>query len=118
MKLKRGTSRFWAAMYRLGFARPHMPFWRVVVEAKVRRRSKKWPEGLEAAVAGVFVWARTIEEAEGLASLALEEEGLEAVTADAVKHPPAAKPSKTPMAMARTELGFLRKEDSDARARA
>lgn len=118
MKLKRGTSRFWSAMYRLGFARPHMPFWRVVVEAKVQRRSKKWPAGAEAVVAGVFVWARTIEEAEGLASLAIEEEGLEAVTADAVKHPPAAKPSKTPIAAARTELGFLPREESETRARA
>ena len=42
-----------------------------MVEAKLDRRAKVWPERFEAAVAAVFVWARTIEEAEALASLAI-----------------------------------------------
>lgn len=108
MKLKRGgPSKFWAMLYRTRLVRPRMPFWRVVVEAKLDRRAKRWPRKFDAAVAAVFVWARTIEEAEGLASLALEEEGLVAVTADAKKCEPAAAPRKQPAAVTRTELGFL-----------
>ena len=113
MKLKRGgPSRFWASLYRARLARASMPFWRVVVEAKLDRRLKRWPERYEAAVTAVFVWARTIEEAEGLAALALEAEGLVAVTADAKKCLPAAQPRKTPTAMARSELGFLDRLDN------
>jgi hypothetical protein len=91
-----------------------MPFWRVVVEAKLDRRTRRWSHRVEGAVAAVFVWARTIEEAEGLAALALEEEGLEAVTADAVKCPPAAMPRRTPMAVARGEFGLLADMEGDA----
>ncbi|MFT3729745.1 MAG: hypothetical protein QM759_18125 [Terricaulis sp.] len=113
MKLKRGgSSKFWAALFRARLARAHMPFWRVVVEAKLDRRVKRWPSKFDSAVAAVFVWGRTIEEAEGLASLALEEEGLVAVTADAKKCEPAAAPRKTPAAVARTDLGFLERIDS------
>ena len=90
-----------------------MPFWRVVVEAKVDRRIRRWPSQIDTAVTAVFVWARTIEEAEGLAALALEEEGLEAVTADAVKCAPAAMPRRRPQAVARTELGYVTHADND-----
>ncbi len=112
MKLKRsGPSGVWAALYRARLVRARMPFWRVVVEAKLDRRAKRWPQKWDAAVTAVFVWARTIEEAEGLAALALQEEGLVAVTADAKKCPPAAAPRKEPAAVARTELGFLERID-------
>ena len=113
MKLKRGgSSNFWAFFYRARLVAAAMPFWRVVVEAKLDRRVKRWPERYDCAVTAVFVWARTIEEAEGLASLALEAEGLVALTADAKKCPPAAAPRKTPAAVARSELGFLERADS------
>lgn len=116
MRLKRGLSRIWPFLYRAKLARQHLPFWRVVVEARLDRKSKKWPRKFGSAVTAVFVWARTIEEAEGLAVLALEEEGLEALTADAKKTPPAAAPRKTPAAVARTELGFLARLDGETGA--
>ncbi len=116
MKLKRGMSGIWPAIYRAKLARPHMPFWRVVVEAKLDHRDKKWPARFGSAVTAVFVWARTVEEAEGLAVLALEEEGLEALTADAKKAPPAAAPRRTPAAVARSELGFLPRLDGETDA--
>ena len=112
MKLKRGgPSKLWAFLYRAKLARARMPFWRVVVEARLDRRAKRWPERYDAAVTAVFVWARTIEEAEGIAALALEAEGLAVMTADAKKCPPAAAPRHAPMAMSRTELGFLDRAD-------
>ena len=112
MKLKRGgPSGLWAACYRARLVRARMPFWRVVVEAKLDRGVKRWPQKWDAAVTAVFVWAATIEEAEGLAALALEEEGLVAVTADAKKCPPAASPRKEPAAVARAEFGFLERID-------
>ena len=107
MKLKRGLSRFWTFAFRAGFARAPMPFWRVVVESKLDRRARAWSKKYDGAVTAVFVWARTIEEAEGLAVLALEEEGLEPITADAVKCAPAARPKKTPQAVARSDIGFI-----------
>lgn len=116
MKLKRGVSKFWAFLYRAGLVRARMPFWRVVVEARLDRRARRWPEKYGSAVAAVFVWARTIEEAEGLAALAIEEEGMEALTADAVKHFPAAPPRRTPAAVARSPLGFLPRLEGEAEA--
>ena len=116
MKLKRGVSKIWPALYRAKLARPHMPFWRVVVEARLNGRNKKWPRKFGSAVTAVFVWARTIEEAEGLAVLALEEEGLEAITADAKKCPPAAAPRRAPGAVSRTDLGFLPRLDGETGA--
>jgi hypothetical protein len=107
VRLKRGLSRFWAFLYRSKVARPPMPFWRVVVEARLDRRAKNWPKRHEAAVVAVYVWARTIEEAEGLAALALEGEGMMAVTADAMKCPPAAAPRREPTAVARSPYGFI-----------
>ena len=116
MKLKRGLSKFWATLYRCRLARANMPFWRVVVEARLDRRVKNWPRRFASAVAPVYVWARTIEEAEGLAALALEAEGLEALTADAKKCAPAAAPRREPAAVARGELGFLPRLDGEAGA--
>jgi hypothetical protein len=115
VKLKRGLSKFWAFMFRSKLARPPMPFWRVVVEAKLDRRARQWPMRYGSAVTAVFVWARTIEEAEGLAALALEEEGMIAITADAGKSPPAAAPKREPTAVARTDLGFLSRSEDEAR---
>lgn len=114
MKLKRGASQFWAFLYRTKLVRPPMPFWRVVVEGKLDRRAKSWPDRFEAAVAAVFVWARTIEEAEALASLAIEQEGMIVLTADAMKHPPAAAPRRETAAVARTAFGFLPRLDAGA----
>ena len=116
MKLKRGASRFWAFMHRAKFARSRMPFWRVVVEAKLDRGVRKWPRKFETAVTAVFVWAYTIEEAEGLAALALQEEGLQAITADAKKCSPSAAPKRAPTAVARTELRFLSRLEGETGA--
>ena len=114
MKLKRGLSRLWAFAYRTNLVRPPMPFWRVVVEAKLDRRARRWPRRVDTAVTAVFVWARTIEEAEGLAALALEAEGLLPITADAKKCAPAVAPKRVSTAVARTELGFVARLDDDA----
>ncbi|MEJ0059668.1 MAG: hypothetical protein WDM79_08920 [Terricaulis sp.] len=107
MSLKPGPDAFWAFVFRIGLLRAPMPFWRVVIEARVDRRGGAWSRHTEFAVASVFVWARTIEEAEGLASLALEEEGLHALTADAMKCPPAARPHRTPTAVSRGPVGLI-----------
>jgi hypothetical protein len=90
-----------------------MPFWRVVVEAKLGER---WPGKYASVVTAVFVWARTIEEAEGLASLGLEVEDLTVVTADAKQCPPAAAPTRLPSAVSRTELAFLPRFDGESSA--
>lgn len=116
MKLKRGLSRFWAIAYRAGLARAPMPFWRVVVECKLDRRVRNWSKRYDGAVTAVFVWARTIEEAEGLAQRALEHEGLVSVTADAIKCPPAAPPKKVPTAVSRSDLGFITSAEDEERA--
>ncbi|MBY0563181.1 MAG: hypothetical protein K2P58_03255 [Hyphomonadaceae bacterium] len=115
--MKRGPSKFWAALFRAGVVRGRLPFWRVVIEARLNRHARRWPRRFGSAVTAVFVWARTIEEAEGLASLAAEEEGLEVLTADAKQCPPAAAPKRVPMAVSRTELGFLPQVDGEAGAR-
>jgi hypothetical protein len=107
VKLKRGISGFWAFLFRARVVKARMPFWRVVVEARLDRQARAWPQGVEAAVAPVFVWARTIEEAEALAALAIEEEGLEALTADATKFPPSAAPRGSPAAVGRGVWGFV-----------
>lgn len=116
VKQNRRLSGLWAFLYRSGLVRARMPFWRVVVEARLDRRARRWPDRFEAAVGAVFVWARTIEEAEGLAALAVEREGMEAMTADAVKHPPAAPPRRQPAAVARTAWGFLPRIGSETDA--
>jgi hypothetical protein len=116
VKLKRGLSKFWSFLFRSKLARAPMPFWRVVVEARLDRAARQWPPRYDSAVTAVFVWARTIEEAEGLASLALQEEGLQPVTADAVKCAPAAPPKRVPAAVARTEFGILTRSEDEARS--
>jgi hypothetical protein len=115
LKITRGQNRFWSGLHRMGMARARLPFWRVVVEAKLDHRARAWPIHFGGAVTGVFVWARTVEEAEGLAALALHDEGMEAVTADAVRISPAARPSLTPKAVARTPFGFLPRLDEETR---
>lgn len=114
MRLKRGISNFWAFLHRSRLVRARMPFWRVVVEGKLDRRFRKWPRKYDAAVVAVYVWARTIEEAEGLAALALEQEGLMVWTADAVKCPPAAAPRREASAVARDEYGYIVRDEADA----
>lgn len=114
VKLKRGPSAFWAAMHRWRLVRARMPFWRVVVEARFDRSARNWPDRYDGAVAGVFVWARTIEEAEGLASLAMQEEGLTPVTADAVKCHPAGPPRAAPAAISRSAFGYLARAQDEA----
>ena len=116
MKVIRGASGFWAWAYRVKLMRAPMPFWRVVVEAALVRGARRWPRGAHSAVTSVLAWAYTIEEAEALAVLALEQEGLAALTADAVKAAPAAAPRRTPAAVARTELGFIMGEPDGRRA--
>jgi hypothetical protein len=113
MRLRRGPSGFWAAMHRWKVARARMPFWRVVVESEFDRRARKWPERYSGAVTAVYVWARTIEEAEGLASLALEEEGLVTLTADAIKVAPAARPSREAAAVMRGPLGYIARAEDE-----
>lgn len=113
--LPRGPSRFWAMLHRLGLVHARMNFWRVVVEGRLNRSARRWPAHAEGAVMAVFVWARSIEEAEGLASLAAEEEGLDALTADATKAPPAAMPKTEPCAVAQDKIRFLPRIDGDAR---
>ncbi|MGE3142227.1 MAG: hypothetical protein AB7L65_02805 [Hyphomonadaceae bacterium] len=117
MKLRRcgraGPSPLWALAIRVRLAAPCMPFWRVVAECEPARALRRWPAKASAAVTSVFVWARSSEEAEGLAALALEEEGLRILTADAAKAPPAARPRRGPRALARTEFAFLPRLERD-----
>lgn len=113
MRLKRGPSGFWAAMHRWKLVRARMPFWRVVVEAEFDRRAKQWPERYVGAVTPVYVWARTIEEAEGLATLALEAEGLVTITADAIKVAPAARPAREAAAVMRGSLGYIARAEDE-----
>lgn len=117
MKLKRchrrGPSRFWALAHRIGAAKMRMPFWRVIVECQPMIKHRGWPVNADLAVTGVFVWARTSEEAEGLAMLALEDEGMAAGTADARKEAPSARPRKQPAALARTGFVYLPRFGSD-----
>lgn len=114
MKLARGPSRFWTQMFRFGLAQSRLPLWRVVVEARLDRSHRTWPAHLDRAVTAVFVWARAVEEAEALAALALEREGLKPITADAMKCPPCVAPQRGPAAIARTPLRYLARLDSEA----
>jgi hypothetical protein len=107
MKRVRLPSPFWAFLYRRKLIRAPMPFWRVVVEGRPKPGARDWPADLGAVVGAVFVWARTIEEAEGLAQLAVEAEGFEPITADAVKTAPAARPRAAPGSAGAGEWGFL-----------
>ncbi|MFZ4120491.1 MAG: hypothetical protein ACOYKM_02415 [Caulobacterales bacterium] len=102
---------FWRFMYRAGFARAAMPHWRVVVEAVPDRLRGHWPAEVEGMVVSVFVWARTPEEAEGLAQLAVDAEGLCLITADAARAPPACAPSAEPKVVARTDFAYFGRID-------
>ena len=64
-------------------------------------------------VVSVTVWARTIEEAEGLAQLAIFEEGLNPVTADATPCPPCAAPSREAKAVFRSGFAFFGRIEDD-----
>jgi hypothetical protein len=83
-----------------------MPQWRVVVEGHPDRDRRAWPAGIDGAVSTVLVWAPTVEEAEALAQLAIEAEGLIPTTADAVKIAPCTAPSGEARAMRRTPFAF------------
>lgn len=117
MRTIRGPSRFWSFMFRSGLVKAHMPFWRVVVEARPHPQLRRGRNRFESAVTGVFAWARTIEEAEAVASLALAEEGFETITADAVKCAPSGPPSRLARAVARTPLGLLASDGEGAASR-
>lgn len=110
-----GPSSVWAFLFRLGLARPPLNFWRVVVEVRPAGPIRSWPRRAESGVTAVFVWARTSEEAEGLALLALDQEQLGGITADATRTPPAAWPRRFPMAVARTGLVYLARREVAAR---
>lgn len=109
LKEGRGDGWFWRLVYRAGLARPQMPHWRVVVEAAPDRARRSWPEEVEGAVVSVWVWARTAEEAEGLAQLAIDEEGLSPITADAMREPPESGPRAESGAIARSGYVFYGK---------
>jgi hypothetical protein len=117
VKRARLPSPFWAFLIRRGLARPQIPFWRVVIEARPDHAQRAWPADLGAVVGAVFVWARTIEEAEGLARLAVEGEALTPLTADAVRAPPAARPRAAPCVAGVGEWGFLPRAGEDSASR-
>jgi len=110
-----GPSGLWAWAHRVGLAQARMPFWRVVVECTPSVARAAWPVNAESAVVCVFVWARACEEAEGLARLALDELGLDSITADAVRAQPAAAPRRRPEAIARTKLSYLVRDGREDR---
>lgn len=97
-----GAAPLWRWAYRLRLARQTMPQWRVVIEAV------RWVgQQREVLVCGVLVWAPDAEEAEALARLAVEQEDLETVTADARPTPPQWRPSSHAQAVARTPYNRL-----------
>lgn len=109
-----GSNWFWALMLRWGVVHARMPYWRVVVEAKPDHAARFWPAGVVSAVAPVYVWAHTIEEAEALAVLAIEAKGLKPATADAVTTMPRACPRSEPTVVACGVLRFVIDEDCQA----
>lgn len=90
--------RFWRALYQLGWARAWLPQWCVVVEGRRGRRI---------GVTGVLVWAMEAEEAEALAQLALSDEGIDPITADATAVAPQCAPSRTARACVRSPMAWL-----------
>lgn len=96
----------WRQLYRWRIVRPPMPQWRVVVEAHPDRSQRAWPPDIDGAICTVLVWAPTVEEAEALAQLAIQAEGLTPSTADAVKFPPSTAPARDAKAMRRTGFAF------------
>lgn len=98
MKIGLTHRAIWKALYRLGWARPWMPQWRVVVEGRIGERI---------GVTGVLVWAMDAEEAEALAQLALSAEGIDPITADATPTTPQCAPSRTAKVCGRSALAWL-----------
>jgi hypothetical protein len=113
MRVGPGAGMLWRALYRARFIRAAMPQWVVVVEAAPDRTRRPWPNEVEGVVVSVTVWARTIEEAEGLAQLAIFEEGLNPVTADAKSCPPCTLPSREAKAMFRSAFAYFGRIEDD-----
>lgn len=90
MMVRSLSTRFWRWAFRLGWARPTMPQWRVVVDARVPRRVGSGG----CVVTGLLVWATDPEEAEALARLKVEADGYEPITADAMLAPPCTRPRR------------------------
>jgi hypothetical protein len=84
------AERFWRWAFRLGWARPMMPLWRVVVDARAPRFGHR---GV-GVVTGILVWANDAEEAEALARLKVAADGYEPVTADAMRATPCTRPRR------------------------
>ncbi len=114
MRVGPGAGFMWRALYRWKLIRPAMPQWAVVVEATPDRTRRPWPAEVEGVVVNITVWARTVEEAEGLAQLAVFEEGLSPVTADANSTPPVTAPSREPKAVFRSDFAFFGRIEEDA----
>jgi hypothetical protein len=111
LKVGLGGAWFWRSLYRAGLVRPPMPQWRVVVEARpVRPRRTPLGEVIGGVVVGVIVWAEDVEEAEALARIAVEADGLGAMTADGVRIAPQTRPAKESGAVARTPYALYPEE--------
>jgi hypothetical protein len=95
---------FWRQLYRLGLARSRLGYWRVVVEGRPKDPVKS--AGFSGAVTAVFVWAHDPEEAEALARLSVEADGLDTVTADATAETPDRAPRRTPGVAGRIGYAF------------
>lgn len=102
--MKAGLERawLWRILHRLKLLKASMPQWRVVVEARPRLGAPA-AAGL---VVGMLVWAHDAEEAEALASLAVEAEGFAPMTADATQVAPQWPPTREAQVVARTEYAF------------
>jgi len=109
-----GASWLWRWLYRVRWLKQTMPQWAVVVEATPDPARRRWPASTEGVVVNFTVWARTIEEAEGLAQLAAFEEGLTTVTADAKRTQATTAPSREPKVVARTAFAFIKKIEDEA----
>lgn len=117
MRVGKGASAFWRWLFQRKLLRASMPQWAVVVEATPDRARRPWPVAVESVVVNYTVWARTIEEAEGLAQLAAFEEGLVTVTADAKRIDPCAAPSREPRVVGRTRFAHIESIEDEPRRR-
>jgi hypothetical protein len=113
MRVGPGAGVIWRALFRWRLVKAAMPQWTVVVEATPDRTRRPWPEEVEGVVLSVMVWARAVEEAEGLAQLAIFEEGLNPITADANPCEPCCAPSLEPQAVWRSRFAFFGRIDDD-----
>lgn len=117
MRIGKGASALWRWLFQRRIVRALMPQWAVVVEATPDRARRNWPPAVESVVVNYTVWARTIEEAEGLAQLAAFEEGLVTVTADAKRIEPCAAPSREPRVIGRTRFAHFESIEDEPRRR-